>query len=130
MAVPRRVTFVLALVLVLGAGVAVVAPRDEPQDDPTPRTSPTTTAGADVTTALHASLPRDKVVRVKVGDLVELTVTSAEPDSASVPELGLTDAAAPGAPARFSFLADRPGRFDVRLALSEKLAGRILVSRR
>lgn len=130
MAVLRRVTFVLALLLALSAAIAIFVPRPEPRDDPTPRTGPATTTGENVTTPLRARLPRDKVVRAKVGDLVELTVTSAEPDSAALPELGLSEAAAPGAPARFSFLADRPGSYDVRLLLSEKLAGRVVVSRR
>lgn len=122
----RRVALLFAVLLVLTV-VAIVAPRPQPADDPTPRTSPATTGGGDVTAAVRATLPRDKIVRAKVGDLVEIAVTSTEPDSASVQEFGLTEAAARGAPARFSFLADRPGRFDVTLLLSDEPAGRIVV---
>lgn len=126
----RRVAILFAVLFVASAVVTIVAPRPDPADDPTPRTSPTRPGGADVTAAVRATLPRDKVVRANVGDLVELTVTSAEPDSATLPAFGLTDASGPEEPARFSFLADRPGRFDVRLLLSGEAAGRIVVRRR
>ncbi|MGH2918636.1 MAG: hypothetical protein ACRDLS_08585 [Solirubrobacteraceae bacterium] len=124
----RRVTILFAVLLLLSAVVAIVAPRPEPADDPTPRTGPATTTGDGVTAAVRGVLPRDQLVRATVGDVVELSVTATGPDSASIEELGLTDGADRGAPARFSFLADRPGRFDVRLLLSEQTVGRVVVS--
>jgi hypothetical protein len=72
-------------------------------------------------------LPRDRVVRATVGDLVDLTVRSEQPDSASIDAFGLTKAAGPGAPAHFEFLADRPGRFEVTLGLDEQPVGRVIV---
>ncbi len=126
----RRVTLLFAGLLVLSAVVAIVAPQPELADDTTPRTSPTTATGEDATAAVRGTLPRDKVVSVKVGELVELTVTSAKPDSASLQAFGLTDATGPDEPARFSFIADRPGRFDVTLLLSGKSVGRVVVRRR
>ncbi len=126
----RRVTIVVGLVLGLSLLVAIVAPRKEPTDDPTARTAPVRTgdAGGDPAAGVRGTLPRDKVVRARVGDLVELTVTSREPDSASLEAFGLTDSAERGSPARFSFLADREGSFDVRLGISEpRVVGQVVV---
>jgi len=128
-AVLRRVIIVFALLIGLSAVVAIVAPRREATDDPTPRTSTAPNAEGGVLAAVRGTLPRDKVVRAKVGDLVELRVTSREADSASVAELGLTEGVSDVAPARFSFLASRPGRFDVTLLLADRSVGRVVVSR-
>lgn len=116
----RRVTILFAGLLALSVIVAVAVPRPEPADDPTPRTVSEPPSGGDVTAAVSGTLPRDKVIRAKVGELVELAVTSPEPDSASIEAFGLTESADRGAPARFSFLADRRGSFDVTLSLGEK----------
>jgi hypothetical protein len=121
----RRVTIVLAILLALSVVVALVTPRPERADDPTPIR---VTGARDVATPVSGTLPRDKVVRAHVGDLVDLTVTSNEPDSASSDELGLTEAVSRGAPAHFSFLALRAGRFDMTLLLSGETVGRIEVS--
>jgi hypothetical protein len=120
--VQRRVTIVLAGLLALTAVVVIAVPRPERADNSTPRTGGTTAADGDSET-VQGTLPRDKVVRARVGDLVELTVTATQPDSASVPEFGLTDGTSPGAPARFSFLADHAGRFQVRLQLTNERVG-------
>jgi hypothetical protein len=124
----RRVTILFAGLLALSVIVAIAVPRPEQADDPTPRTVATTPKGNDVTATVQGTLPRDKVVRAKVGEIVELSVTSSEPNSVSLEAFGLTEAADRGAPARFSFLADRPGSFDVILLLGEKTTvGRVLI---
>jgi hypothetical protein len=126
LSVPRRVAVVFAALLALGVVVLIVVPRSEPADDPTPRTVP---KGNDVRDAVRGTLPRDKVVRAKVGELVDLTVTSRVPDSAAIDAFGLAEATDRDAPARFSFLADRQGSFDVTLQLGkEKTVGRVVVS--
>jgi hypothetical protein len=126
-AMRRRVTYILAGLLALTAVVAFAAPRPERKDDPTPRTVGATASGTPEAGTVAGTLPRDKVVRARVGDMVELTVTSTDPDSASVEEFGLTDGTSPGAPARFSFLADRAGRFEVRLLLTNERVGAVVV---
>jgi Rieske Fe-S protein len=128
MGVRRRITILLAVILGGTVIVAIAAPREEPADDPTPRTIATTPTGADVRAVVRGTLPRDKVVRAKVGELVELTVTSDVPESVAIEDFGLTEGVERGAPARFSFLADREGRFAVTLTLGEtKTVGRIVV---
>lgn len=78
--------------------------------------------------AVRGVLPRDQTVRARVGQLVELTVTADSADSASIDGLGLLEAIAPGAPARFSFVPDRPGNYPVDLAISAGRAGNVVVS--
>ena len=125
----RRLAILFAVLLALSAALTAVAPRRDSDDESRP-TSPATVTSprADVTAAVRKTLPRDRVVRARVGDNIELTVTAREPDSATIDALGLTDASSPGAPAQFSFRADRAGTFPVRLTLSDRRAGRIVVS--
>jgi len=123
-----RVAILFAALLVLSAALTALAPRRDP-DDENDATTPaaTTPARDDVTAAVRATLPRDRIVRARVGDNIELTVNARQLDSATIAGFGLTDAAGPGAPAQFSFRADRAGRFAVRLALSGQRAGRVVV---
>ena len=121
----RRVAILFAVLIVLTA----VAPRRDPNPESGPTTpAPATPAREDVTAAVRKTLPRDRVVRARVGDNIELTVTAREPDSATIDALGLTDSAIPGAPAQFSFRANRAGTFPVMLTLSGRRAGRVVVS--
>lgn len=124
----RRVTILFAGLLALSVIVSIAVPRPEPIDDPTPRTVAAPPSGGVLTAAVSGTLPRDKIIRAKVGELIELTVTSPGPDSVSIEAFGLTDSADPRAPAQFSFLADRRGNFDVKLTLGEgKTVGRLVV---
>ncbi|MGI8904174.1 MAG: hypothetical protein ACR2IP_11090 [Solirubrobacteraceae bacterium] len=123
----RRFALLLAVLLVASAVLTAVAPRPD-RADGVDSTLPVTPADEDVTTAVTATLPRDRVLRAHVGDNIDLTVTAEQPDSATIAALGLTDASAPGAPAQFSFRASRAGSFPVTLTLSGEGAGRVVVS--
>lgn len=136
MSVLRRIAILFAVLLVASAALTAVAPRPDPADDERPTSSaPVTPAptregedgAGNVTDAVRGTLPREKIVRARVGDNIELTVTARELDSATVDGFGLTDAASPGAPAQFSFRADRSGNFPVTLTLSGRRVGRIVV---
>ncbi len=119
----RRVLLVFAVMLLLSTLLSSLAPREEQAEKPDLPPAAGKPAGT-----VRATLPRDGVVRAQVGDLVELTVTSRRVDSATIEDLGLTEALAPAAPAEFSFLADRPGSFAVTLTLTDDRAGRIVVT--
>ncbi len=120
----RRVLIIFAVVLLMTALVGAFSGDDNEAVKP-----PERPAGAPVgeLQVVDAQLPGDEIVRVAVGDLVELEVTADEPDSVSIDGLGLTEAVAPGAPAELSFLADRAGSFPVQLTLSEERVGRLVV---
>jgi len=125
----RRVAILFAVLLVLSVALTAVAPRRDPNPESRRASPPAITpAREDVTAAVRKTLPRDRVVRARVGDNIELTVTAREPDSATIDALGLTDSAIPGAPAQFSFRANRAGTFPVMLTLSGRRAGRVVVS--
>lgn len=124
----RRVAILFAVLLVLSAALTALAPGPETDDEiRSTGAPPVTPAREDVTRAVRGTLPRDRILRARVGDNVELTVTARGLDSATIAGLGLTDATSPGAPAQFSFRADRVGRFAVTLTLSRKRAGAIVV---
>lgn len=125
----RHIAILFAVLLALSAALTVIAPRPDRNDEnSSARPVAPTPAREDVTTAVRATLPRDRIVRARVGDNIELTVTARAPDSATIAGFGLTDATSPGAPAQFSFRADRAGRFPVTLTLGDQRAGRIVVS--
>lgn len=124
----RTVLITLAVVLLVTSIIGASA-SDENQAVKPPE--PTTAERgrqfvADPTT--RGTLPRDKVVRAKVGQLVELTVHSTLFDSVTVAGAGETEAVAPGAPAEFSFVPDRVGSFPVSLESSGRSLGRVVVT--
>jgi hypothetical protein len=121
----RRVVIVFAVVLLVSAVLGSLAPDPRQAQRPDRSTLPSPAPGG--AGVVRGELPADEVVEARVGDRIELTVTAAEPDSVSIEELGLTGAVAAEAPARFDVLADRAGEFEVRLALSDTLAGTIEV---
>ncbi len=107
-------------------GVLLVASSLVPDPDQAPKPAPAPPAEA--TGVAVGLLPRDRVVRAEVGELVQLTVTAAQPTGVEIREFGELGTAAPAAPALFSLLVDRPGRFEVRYVGSGRLAGVLQVS--
>jgi hypothetical protein len=73
---------------------------------------------------------RVKVVPIEVGDQLALSVEVAKADLVEIPALGLLEAAARDAPARFDVLATEPGSYGVRLVDADRLVARIEVSGR
>ena len=113
----RRFLVVVATAL----AVLLVASSLVPDPDQAPKPAPAPPAeAAGVSQGL---LPRDGVVRAEVGELVQLTVTATQPTGVEIQEFGELGTAAPDAPAQFSLLADRPGRFEVRYLATGRLAG-------
>lgn len=122
------VACVAIVAVILGPAVFGDEPAEVPENLPPGPASAVDPTGARIREGMvRGSLPDDEVVRVRVGDVVELTVSSRRPDSVAIEELGLVKAVGPGAPARFSFLADRPGAYPVMLTISDERAGRIVV---
>ena len=109
--------------VVVAAALAVLLVASSLVPDPDQAPKPAPAPPAPVTDVSEGSLPRDRVVRAEVGELVQLTVTATQPTGVEIPELGELGTAAPDAPARFTVLADRPGRFEVRYLGTGRLAG-------
>jgi hypothetical protein len=124
----RRILLFVTLLLLIGVMASAVAPRERqlappPPSEPAP---PPVTARV-----VDGRLPREKVVRARVGDVVRLAVTHNGQDVAQILALGLNEPVESGIPARFVFDADHEGRFAVSLRYAQERLGvvRILPAR-
>jgi hypothetical protein len=121
----RRILLFVTLLLLIGVMASAIAPREQqlapapPQSEPTPPP-----ASARV---VDGRLPRDEVVRARVGDVVQLSVTHNGRDVAQILALGLDEPVESGLPARFVFDADHEGRFAVSLRYARERLGVIRV---
>lgn len=121
--IPRRLLTVMLLLLVGLVIASAVAPPPERQGQDAARTT-TSTAPKTTSTAarpaaatpsgVDAVLPEDRTVRARPGQAIELQVTSVQPATIEIPDLGAMQPAAPGAPAQFIVAFDAAGRYDVR----------------
>jgi hypothetical protein len=127
----RRVLIAFVVFLLVGPLIGLVLGGSQKTSEPGP-TAPPRIGTPQILTNLTATaqLPRDRVVHARVGEFVSLEVTVRRPDSVEIPALGLTHAAAPGSPAVFTFVPDRPGTLGVELSISDRNAGQIVVSPR
>jgi len=123
----RRLLFALAVLLVLTAVAAALAPRETaPQDDAatapaTATATATRPAQPPVEETLDAEASGQKVT-ARVGQTVTIIVKADELDSVSLAEVG-TETAEPDSPARFEFLADVPGSYPIDLLESGRRIG-------
>jgi hypothetical protein len=125
----RRLLVLIALLLVAAAIATALSPRDDstatrPPDPPPGQT--TVAEPATVVAAIPARSRRPQPVRARVGDFVRLEVRSAAPGSVSVGGYDRVEQSDPDTPAQFEFVAERAGRFPIRMD-SGKLAGLLIV---
>jgi hypothetical protein len=122
-----RRLLLLALLLVVGASaVSALDPRDRGSD----RVDPSIAAAAAAPPApvVEASLPANKDVRAHVGDVVRLLVRAPSADMVQLTSLGVEQPVDAGAPAELTFVADRAGRFRVRLRDAGESVGTLRVT--
>lgn len=108
----RRFLLLAALLVLATSVLTAVVPRGEDRGsgstaEPLPATQPAP--------VVHGTLPGDKEVRARLGDVVALTVSAPAADVVEVPTLGVEQPVDSGVPAQLVFVADRPGRFRVIL---------------
>ena len=130
---PRGLLLILIAGLILAIGAISAARRDDGGG-----TTTTVTTQAPPTTALNpggveanvitATLPADRVVHAKVGDEVDLTVTSEAPDIAMIVNLAVKAPVGPGITSPIRFTALQTGDFPVVLQLAQTVIGRIAVT--
>lgn len=135
----RRLLIVLVLLLAASIVAAALAPERRGSGlfgDSSPTTSTTTTtapepqpAGASLEVRIDASVRDPETIRAAPGDQLALAVgVPAEPArTIAIDEFGLTDFAAPLAPARFNLLLRQPGEFAITDEQGE-VVGRIVVA--
>jgi hypothetical protein len=134
---PVRRLLALAAALILAVVLLLDVLSDENPPDP-PRTAPGRSAGprpvpgppSTVVASIPAVVDRPRPVRARVGDVVRLSVAATRPDSVTIQGYDRVEPVDPDTPARFSFLAERPGEFEIRLTSSGRIVGVLLVGLR
>jgi hypothetical protein len=119
----RRLLIALAVLLLLTAVAASVAPRETGSRDdaavtPAPPAKP---AVEPVQETLDASAEGQRVL-ARVGQTVTIVVRSDTLDTVSLAELG-AETTEPDSPARFELLADAPGSYPIELLQADRRIG-------
>jgi hypothetical protein len=117
-----RRLLLLAVLLIVGASlVSAVEPRDR-------RSSEAPIAGSPPAPVVEASMPSDKDVRARVGDVVRLLVRAPAADVVQLTSLGVEAPVDANQPAELTFVADQAGRFRVRLRDAGEAIGTLRVT--
>jgi hypothetical protein len=124
-AVPWRRLLLFAVLLIVGASlVSAVAPRDS--RSPNAGTEPR--ASSPPAPVVEASLPGDKEVRARVGDVVRLLVRAPSADVVELATLAVEEPVDADQPTELVFIADREGRFKVHLRDADESIGTLRVT--
>ena len=138
----RRLIIVLLVLFGISVAAAAIAPdrqggligasdSDSTSTSSSSTTStspaPTTAAGETLTARIDASSARPETVEGFVGDQLELSVRSRNGQVIEIGEYGVTDFAAPNAPATFDLLLREPGRFPITDGDNGRIVGRLVV---
>lgn len=118
----RRIVVTALMVLLCVVIVGALTPTEKPFEAG-PSTSAGPAAGSRGGEMVEASLPRTRDVRARVGDVVSLTVRASSSDIVELPGLAVQTPVDAGEPAQLVFVADRPGRFPVRLRYADDAVG-------
>ncbi len=111
----------MLVLLVLSSIAAALIPVDRTQRDETTSSSTATTTsttndeGKLIKRSVSAADAKPPTIRMRVGDQLELTVTSPLPNMVEIEEFGDLENVDPNLPARFDVLPFQAGRFSVRL---------------
>jgi hypothetical protein len=123
----RRFLLFAVLLLVAASVVSALTPRerrfgDRPSDaaQPLPASPPAA--------VVEASLPGERNIRARVGDVVHLTVRAPSADMVEVADLALEQPVDADVPADLVFVADQAGRFPIRLRDAGEAVGTLRVS--
>ena len=121
----RRVTYALCAVFLLAVIGGAIANRETQSSRAA--APPTTILTGPPPPVVHGMLPVQDVVRAHVGDAVDLTVTTASVDDATIDAMGLTVPTSASVPGTLDFVATAPGRYPVVLD-SGAIAGTVVVT--
>ena len=131
----RRLLVLLAFLLLCGAVAAVVSPREARKGETTttqrqrpqaPRVRPQPAPPR--TAIVRASVGEPPLVRARVGELLQLSISVDAPVSLSIVDQGRIESGDPDTPVRFEFIAERAGRFAVTRVADGVTVARLQVS--
>jgi hypothetical protein len=119
-----RRLLLLALLLIVGASlVDAVEPRDRGS-----REAVNPAAANPPAPVVEASMPSDKDVRARMGDVVRLLVRAPAADVVQLTNLGVEAPVDASQPAELTFVANEVGRFRVRLRDAGEAIGTLRVT--
>jgi hypothetical protein len=121
----RRLLLPVALVFFVLIVLSSTLSNDQAPTRPPPQLPPLPQGSLPRT--VDATLPKDRVVHARVGDLVNLEVDVNEVGGVEVPALGQVEAVAPGSPAQFTIVPAEAGSYVVQMSGSGRVLGRIVV---
>ena len=122
----RRLLLLAAVLMILTALAAGLAPREEATAPPPVGTLP---AGKPVVERIPADPGSDSRVAVQRGDLLELEVAGDMLDSVLIERLDRIDAIEPTTPARFNMVVEAtPGVYPIRLVEADRRIGAIQIT--
>jgi hypothetical protein len=125
---PWRRLLLFAVLLIVGASlVSAMASRDRRADD-SPNAGAEASASAPPASVVEASLPGDKEVRARVGDVVRLLVRAPAADVVELSTLAVEEPVDADRPTELLFVADRAGRFRVHLRDADESIGTVRVT--
>jgi hypothetical protein len=119
----RRLLIPAVLLLIVISAVSATNSNDTAPDAPTTPAPPAAPAPE-----VKATLPRTAPLHASVGDVVRLTVKAPADDTVALDELGVEAPVDEGVAAQVVFVADRAGRFPVRLRDAGESIGTVVVS--
>ena len=123
-----RRLLLFAVLLIVGASlVSALASRNRGDDD-SPNAGVQAAASGPPASVVEASLPGDKEVRARVGDVVRLLVSAPSSDIVELSTLAVEEPVDAGQPTELVFVADRAGRFHVRLRDAGESIGTLRVT--
>ena len=121
----RRLLLLAAVLMLLTALAAGLAPSEEPTAPPAGATLP---AGEPVVERFRADPGVNRRVTVQRGDLLELEVEGDLLDSVLIERLDRIDAIEPTTPARFNLVVEAtPGIYPIRLVEADRRIGALVI---
>jgi hypothetical protein len=121
----RRLLTALAVLLVLTAVVASLAPAPPVAPDPAPEPS-AVAAASTVRRTLSADATGQRV-SARQGQEVQLTVEGEQVDTVSIDALGAEDTVDVDSPAQLDLVAETPGSYPIVMLESGRTIGTLLV---
>ena len=123
----RRLLIALAVLMVITALAAGLAPRESAMDEGSPSPAATGEVVQEPVMQTLDAQAEGQRVEAEVGQIVRIVVTSDTLDTVSMAEVGF-ETTEPGSPALFELLADVPGTYPIELLEADRQIGELVIT--
>jgi hypothetical protein len=120
----RRLLLLAAVLMLLTALAAGLAPEPDDPSPPAPRAAQT----PEIVEASLNTTDADQSVAARVGDLIKLEVAGDVLDQVQIERLDRIDAVEPTTPARFEVIPETAGVYPIRLIEADRRIGRLEIT--